>query len=283
MIEYNLENIVVEISRDGKTGVGTGFYITDDEVATCYHVLALKESKLLDLYYIKHGSWSEWKKATPIIDRCNSKGDFAVMRCEEKIQSLPDLSFERWDEVSREFKSYGYGTDTQKMRSEIKSYSIEGTITGHTWVNKQCRLQLETTKGTIQYGRSGSPVLSYNQKAIVGILYLAGGENNIGSELILAIPIEEVLNISSSRSIGDKRKLREAMVKAFSIEDLDLLCADIQQNLAGKGIDLQVDLEMVGGRSKPAIVLNLMEYLDHRNYLSDLVDAVHKSRPELRW
>jgi hypothetical protein len=283
MIESDLENIVVEISRDGKTGWGTGFYITENEIATCYHVLATKESGLFDVYYIKHGSWTDWKKATPVIAKCNTQGDFAVIRCEARIQLLPDLNFERWNGVSREFRSYGYGTDFQKIQSEIRSYSIEGTIAGRTWLNRQCKLQLETTKGTIQYGRSGSPVFSSDQKAIIGILYLAGGEIDIESEMILAIPIEDVVTITNFNSIGDKRGLREAISKTFDTEELDILCRDIQLSLANKGIDLEVSLDMVGGISKGAKVLNLIEYLDRRNYLSYLVDAVHRERPELRW
>ena len=34
-----LQDIVVQVSRDGQEGPGTGFYITKDLVVTCYHVL----------------------------------------------------------------------------------------------------------------------------------------------------------------------------------------------------------------------------------------------------
>lgn len=282
MIKSDLQNIVVEISRDGKTGWGTGFYITKDEIATCYHVLASRESALSDTYYIKHGSWTNWKKAIPIAGRCNSQRDFAVMRCEERFQSLPNLSFDTWDGVSREFLSYGYGIDSQKIQPMIKSYYIEGSIMGYTWINEQRRLQVETTRGAIQYGRSGSPVLSSDQKSIVGMLYLAGGEKDIESELILAIPIEEIVAIKSSKHMIDKTRLREMIVRNFTIEDLEILCADIQRDLAKNDIDLQIDLEIVGGNGKAAKVLKLIEYLDHRMYLSYLVDAVHRERPELR-
>jgi hypothetical protein len=283
MIEPDLENIVVEISRDGKTSWGTGFFMNKNEVVTCYHVLESRESHLVNDYYIRHGTWTNWEKATPIMDRCDSKGDFAVMHCEAKNLTLPDISLEKWDGISREFRSYGYGTDLQKMRSEIRSYSIEGTINGITQVNNQRKLLLETTIGTIQYGRSGSPVFSLAQKAIVGILYLAGGEKNINSELALAIPIEDVVTVARSSSNGGKRELREAIVRSFSIEELDLLCDDVQHCLAQKGINLEVNLEMVGGISKAAKVLNLIEYLDRRDCLNCLIEVVHKVRPKLRW
>ena len=62
----------------------------------------------------------------------------------------------------------------------------------------------------------------------------------------------------------DKRALREAMIPAFSVTDLELLCDDVQADLEHDGIKLQVDLETVGGSSKPAQVLNLIQYLDRR-------------------
>jgi len=40
-----LERIVVEVSRDKKEGSGTGFYISADKIATCYHVLVPEGKK----------------------------------------------------------------------------------------------------------------------------------------------------------------------------------------------------------------------------------------------
>jgi len=42
-----------------------------------------------------------------------------------------------------------------------------------------------------------------------------------------------------------------------------------------------VNLEMVGGEGKRAKVLNLIQYLERRGYLSYLVSAVRKARPEI--
>jgi hypothetical protein len=77
----------------------------------------------------------------------------------------------------------------------------------------------------------------------------------------------------------DKRTLREAMIQAFSIEELQVLCSDIQVDLAAVGISLPVNLELVGGSSKSAQVLNLIQYLDRRGYLSYLVKGVRAARP----
>jgi hypothetical protein len=77
----------------------------------------------------------------------------------------------------------------------------------------------------------------------------------------------------------DKRALREAIIKNFGQTDLDLLCADVEQDLANDGIDLQVNTAIVGGNSLPAQVLNLIQYLDRRAYLDYLVKAVRRARP----
>jgi hypothetical protein len=77
----------------------------------------------------------------------------------------------------------------------------------------------------------------------------------------------------------DKRTLREAMIRAFSTEELEILCNDVQDGLAGDGIDLQVNLDVVGGGAKPMQVLNLIEYLSRRGYLDYLVKAVRETRP----
>ena len=98
-------------------------------------------------------------------------------------------------------------------------------------------------------------------------LYLGGkqGEPTVGSGVPLSIrQIDSV----------DKGTLRSIIVQGFNLEELDLLCADLQQILADNGIKLPVSIEMVGGNGKPQKVLNLIEYLDRRGYLPYLVRLV---------
>ncbi len=77
----------------------------------------------------------------------------------------------------------------------------------------------------------------------------------------------------------DKRALREAMTKFFNMDDLEVLCADIEQELHDDGIDLEVNLEMVSGNTKQMKILKLIDYLDRKEYLGYLVDAVRRERP----
>lgn len=79
----------------------------------------------------------------------------------------------------------------------------------------------------------------------------------------------------------DKRALREALIQAFSIEELDTLCFNIQNDLDEAGQNLQINMEMVGGISKSAKVLNLIEFLNRRGLLSYLVKAVRSVRSDI--
>lgn len=76
----------------------------------------------------------------------------------------------------------------------------------------------------------------------------------------------------------DQRALRKALVTAFTVEELDILCADIQQDLANDGVQLAVSLDTVGRGSEERQTLNLITYLDRRGYLSYLVNALRRER-----
>jgi hypothetical protein len=65
----------------------------------------------------------------------------------------------------------------------------------------------------------------------------------------------------------------------FSVEELEVVCFDVQQALQDDRKPGQVSLEMVGGSSKSLKVLNLIGYLDRRGYLGYLADVVRQHRP----
>jgi len=101
-------------------------------------------------------------------------------------------------------------------------------------------------------------------------------ENNFPVALYLGGKKESVPQPQTS---VNKTVLRGAIVKHFNLEDLEILCADIQQIMLDDGQVLQVDLEIVGGISKAAKVLRLIEYLDNRGFLTYFVNTVRRSRP----
>ena len=80
-------------------------------------------------------------------------------------------------------------------------------------------------------------------------------------------------------SAVDKRALRGVMLSAFNTDELEALCWDAQGLLQDEGIDLAVSLEMVGGGSKLAIVMELIGHFERRGHLEYLVQAVRNARP----
>jgi hypothetical protein len=82
-------------------------------------------------------------------------------------------------------------------------------------------------------------------------------------------------------TLSYRRALRDVLVRAFNLEELEALCADVERYLADDGIVLQVNLEVVGGSSKAAKQANLFKYLDREGQLAYLLKAVRSARPGL--
>ena len=78
----------------------------------------------------------------------------------------------------------------------------------------------------------------------------------------------------------ERTDLRDAIVQHFSLEELAVLCDDVQQELEDRGINEPVNLEMVGGSSKTAIVLNLITFLKRRGQLGCLEVVARRTRPD---
>ena len=69
------------------------------------------------------------------------------------------------------------------------------------------------------------------------------------------------------------------MNQAFSVAELEVLCADVEQAMRKDGIREQVNLDIVGDGTKTLKVLKLIQHLDRRGYLKYLIDAVRATRP----
>lgn len=99
---------------------------------------------------------------------------------------------------------------------------------------------------------------------------------------VLAKPVSRVIGKASTATpVLDKTALRKALVVAFTEEELKILCADVQQNIQDDGIELLVNLEVAGGETKEATILELIGYLDRRGVLDYLVSAALKERSKL--
>ncbi|MEK6280790.1 MAG: CHAT domain-containing protein [Acidobacteriota bacterium] len=79
--------------------------------------------------------------------------------------------------------------------------------------------------------------------------------------------------------LQSKQALRKAILKEFDVEELELLCADLEDELKGEGIDVELDLENFEGKGKEKKILDLIECLDRRTCLPRLLKAVGRLRP----
>jgi hypothetical protein len=144
------------------------------------------------------------------------------------------------------------------------------------WVNKYDQVFTATPQMCILYAgvEEGVPFPTGIEKQIMAWL-----ESQIPS----SAPLKHEEQMAPGQTCPDStvapRALRTALVDHFSIEGLEELCAEVQQDLKDRGIILQVNLEMVGGESKTGKVLKLIEYLDHRGYLGCLEAAARRLRP----
>ena len=94
---------------------------------------------------------------------------------------------------------------------------------------------------------------------------------------------------TSTRTVGftepgsvarvDKVALRHAIQHAYALEELQLLCADVQERCKTLGHDVRLSLDDISGTTKPTKVLNVIEFLDRRRLLDVLVQTVREQRP----
>lgn len=79
----------------------------------------------------------------------------------------------------------------------------------------------------------------------------------------------------------DLLALRNAMTSAFNVEDLKVLCFEIEALLQADNVPDEVNLEVVGGSGKAAIIVNLIDHLKRRQQIPYLVKAVRSNRPRI--
>lgn len=75
--------------------------------------------------------------------------------------------------------------------------------------------------------------------------------------------------------------LRQLLTATLSLEELELLCADVFEATLRAGRPLRVNLELVGGVSKEARVLRLLRHLERYDALPFLLTAIRNARPDL--
>jgi WD40 repeat protein len=189
-----LREIVVKITNDRKKLRGTGFFVSETEIVTCYHVLRDKTGQLSECYFVKHDDWGSWIEVVPLQEKCNLAQDIAFLKCPIPIKlEHRRIPFKPWDGSSKEFRSRGYDCNTTEDEGASTIEGEDCSIIDYTSRRMEKRLQLSTIKKTLLPGRSGSPVWSIAQNAIVGMIDYQAGDENEQKEKSMAILSEKLL------------------------------------------------------------------------------------------
>ena len=77
------------------------------------------------------------------------------------------------------------------------------------------------------------------------------------------------------------KTLREAILTAFSPDEIQTLRADVEEELTRKGIKIRLSRDALGGDTLPAQVQNLIDALERRQQVPVLVEAIRQERPGL--
>jgi tetratricopeptide (TPR) repeat protein len=217
--------------------------ITKDLVVTCYHVLAGQEEagSLQDKYWIRRDGWEAWEQAEPVSAYCHpAPRDTAILRCSRSVDRVAEVRLANWDkETLFRFTSRGY--DGHKKKWDMGASTIEGEVRDVTDLKGRPRLRLKTEPGTVVSGRSGSPVWSQRQQAIVGIIdwvgqkLLAGGDDEV-----LAIPISEIRRPASDEPrTAEKTATIEDEIEGLYQEQVD----ESEETQNGHQLDIYQDIE----------------------------------------
>jgi GTP diphosphokinase / guanosine-3',5'-bis(diphosphate) 3'-diphosphatase len=129
--------------------------------------------------------------------------------------------------------------------------------------------RINHASGDVPRWKIASPVIRVESKL-----------ENISSPVSIT---QETYGLESSQyATVNQRALRKAIEKAFSLEDLVLLCADVEQELLEQGENIHLSLDMFG-TTRPIgnIIFDLVQYLYRRNFLKSLIKVIHRERPKL--
>jgi hypothetical protein len=275
-----LQDIVVKVSRDGRTTSGTGFYITRQLVVTCYHVLDEGgESRALgNRYWIRHDTWENWEQTEPVPACCSPERDTAVLRCARPDNAIAEVRLADWDrEAPSRFVSRGYDANVTKWG--IGATPIEGEIEDIVYRETHPRLRLKTEPGTVARGRSGSPLWSQQQGGVVGIIdWVAQQLRPGGGDEALAIPVAELLRAAGEEGLPPEaatieREIRE-LYRAELPPDPLRLDEKVEGTIAFEVTDEQV-MDELQRRNLEFGVLHVRDGKEQANDYGPLLNDPH--------
>lgn len=259
--EQILQRITVQVSRDGEKLHGTGFFIDPHRILTCYHVLVPSESTTFqDIYHVRHDDWEDWVVVQPIVSQCQPEPhDVAILRCSEgclmpaTCGPFGPFPMMDWDARPGPFRAKGY--DFEKTAFQLGATTIYGRIQGYTTHYRTGRLHLQTDPDTVLRGRSGSPLWSMRQRAVVGMVtWTLPKLESGGRSLDLAIPLELALPELAGRARCYARVRTPRKRQQLAYELLGRL-SDLKERASRSAIVTP----QIGGRAAVSVLVREMK------------------------
>jgi WD40 repeat protein len=266
-----LQNIVVRIYLDDEVRLGTGFFLKDDLVVTCYHVLEEKDGSLRKCYYIKHDSTG--LVAAEPVRSFKPPIDIAILHCHETSPTPINVVIKPWDNQGKdEFLTRGYDINTPQSEGASNE---EGEIVARGTLEGEVRLQLRTEKETLLQGRSGSPIWSKRQQALVGMIDYRSGQESTTREKSFAIPLNVLgqlgIEIHPESQLFNVPSLPPNFIpRSADLEKVkEAILAEAGSNAAITGTYRSIGLQGMGGIGKSIMAVALARDEQIRRVFND--------------
>lgn len=187
------KNSVVSILKDNGTKVGTGFFVSDNLIVTCAHVVALAG----EIPQIQIGGSNTKLTSTLIPEyyRESNNGDIAFLHVENVPDVVQPLKLGKAEHSlsGNSFQTFGY----PYVGDGFDGINARGEILGLTKENNQQLIQLRSPE--LDLGHSGSPVLDESRGVVIGMI-VSVYKSNTDSKLrdtAFAIPTELLWQVCS--------------------------------------------------------------------------------------
>src|SRR4030095_9808321 len=175
------------------------------------------------------------------------------------------------------------GAIFRTSEEEEVRYKVKVTGAGFTIEPEFYEFRLRLGQDSPAIAFQATATVAGKRSLFVTAYQLGGPEPELAAQARLTIEggvIAERRPTASRRGIS-LRILREAILNSFSSEELQLLRADLEEQLRTQGINVRLSTETLGGLTYPAQVQNLIDALERINQTAALVEAVRQQRPSV--
>jgi CHAT domain len=175
------------------------------------------------------------------------------------------------------------GAIFRTSEEEVVRYKVKVTGAGFTIEPESYEFRLRLGQDSPAIAFQATATVAGKRSLFVTAYQLGGPEPELAAQARLTIEVGVIAEPrpTASRPGISLRILREAILNSFSNEELQLLRADLEEQLRTQGINVRLSTETLGGLTYPAQVQNLIDALERINQTAALVEAVRQQRPSV--